>query len=49
MRTESEPVLGEDGFYFEVFPPIVHYCRELLPCEAEVSEKVPVVLPGLKK
>ena len=38
-RTESEPELREDGFYFEVFPPIVHYCRELLPREAEVSKK----------
>lgn len=38
-RTESEPELWEDGFYFEVFPPIVHYRRELLPREAEVSEK----------
>lgn len=26
-REQSE--LREDGFYFEVFPPIVHYCREL--------------------
>lgn len=37
-RTESEPELWEDGFYFEVFPPIVHYCRELLLREAEVSK-----------
>lgn len=29
--------LREDGFYFEVFPPIVHYHRELLLQEAEVS------------
>lgn len=35
-RGQSE--LWEDGFYFEVFPPIVHYCRELLPREAEVSK-----------
>lgn len=28
----------EDGFYFEVFPPIVHYHRELLLKEAEVSK-----------
>lgn len=32
-------MLGDDGFYFEVFPPIVHYCRELLPREAEVSKQ----------
>lgn len=38
-RTESEQELWEDGFYFEVFPPIVHYCRELLPREPEVSKK----------
>lgn len=38
-RTESERELWEDGFYFEVFPPIVHYCRELLPREPEVSKK----------
>ena len=37
-RTESEPELWEDGFYFEVFPPIVHYCRELLLREAGVSK-----------
>lgn len=30
--------LREDGFYFEVFPPIVHYHRELLLQEAEVSK-----------
>lgn len=36
-RIESETEL-EDGFYFEVFPPIVHYCRELLLREAEVSK-----------
>lgn len=40
-RTESEPELWEDGFYFEVFPPIVHYCRELLLRQAEVSKKGP--------
>lgn len=38
-RTESELELWEDGFYFEVFPLIVHYCRELLLREAEVSNK----------
>lgn len=35
-RGQSE--LWEDGFYSEVFPPIVHYCRELLLREAEVSK-----------
>lgn len=30
--------LREDGFYSEVFPPIVHYHRELLLQEAEVSK-----------
>lgn len=33
--------LREDGFYFEVFPPIVHYHRELLLQEAEVSKMGP--------
>lgn len=42
-------MLREDGFYFEVFPPIVRYCRELLPREAEVSKKKDsMVLPGWK-
>lgn len=36
-RTESEPKLWEDGFYFEVFPPIVRYCRELLLHETWAS------------
>lgn len=47
-RTESEPELWEDGFYFEVFPPIVHYCRELLLREAEVSKEGPGFSQGLE-
>ena len=38
-RTKSESIRWEDGFYFEVFPPIVHYCRELWPLEVGVSRK----------
>lgn len=41
--------LWEDGFYFEVFPPIVHYHRELLLREAEVSKNGSKVFGSARK
>lgn len=45
-RTESERELWEDGFYFEVFPPIVHYCRELLLRRQRSVKRGSRVSPG---
>lgn len=38
-KTTESPVHREDGFYFEVFPLIVHYSSELLRLREKVSNR----------
>ncbi|KAJ8336349.1 hypothetical protein SKAU_G00396920 [Synaphobranchus kaupii] len=44
-RGERESLVREDGFYFEVFPLIVHYSPELLLFKAKIPKKIKYLLP----